>query len=41
MTVRQDRQTRRTPLAGGWSVLGAEGSVARDSAVLYGAGMDD
>ena len=29
MTVRQDRQTRRPPLAGGWSVRGAEGSVAR------------
>lgn len=29
MTVRQDRQTRRPPLAGGWSVRGAEGSVVR------------
>ena len=29
MTVRQDRQTRRPPLAGGWSVRGAKGSVAR------------
>lgn len=27
--MRQDRQTRRPPLAGGWSVRGAEGSVAR------------
>lgn len=26
MMVRQDRQTRRPPLAGGWSVRGAEGS---------------
>ena len=29
MIVRQDRQTRRPPLAGGGSVRGAEGSVAR------------
>lgn len=28
MMVRQDRQTRRPPLAGGSSVRGAEGSAA-------------
>lgn len=38
MTVRQDRQTRRPPLAGGWSVR-ERSNVPRDSAVHYGAGM--
>lgn len=28
MMAWQDRQTRRPPLASGWSVRGAEGSVA-------------
>lgn len=38
MTVRQDRQTRRPPLAGGSSVRGAEGSW-RESDNVPAAGM--
>lgn len=39
MMVRQDRQTRRPPLAGGWSVRGAEGSFGQRPNVPEAAGQ--
>lgn len=40
MIVRQDRQTRRPPLAGGWSVRGADPSTGLGREDVPGAGMD-
>lgn len=40
MTVRQDRLTRRLLLRAA-GLCGERSNVPRDSAVLYGAGMDE